>query len=200
MSPPPAFVELELSVTVLPVLFLSSDGSGLAAASRWAARRTCASLVPPSWRACAAPTAAPSTAFPSSSRTLIMLLMSKASAAHPTRTNRKIVIQTMAAPDSDRRWERRDDPCDRRVLMACRFSIGLITTSPRATTELPGARIVEAATGAAVLGPLPLDREGASRRLHRGAGTHRAGDEPPPRAAADGAGGAAGGVLGVRDG
>src|SRR5437763_5260690 len=177
-SPPAALLELCLSLTPLPPwAFLSSEGSGLAAARSRAALRTELAEGLAAVRACAPARAAASTAWPSSWRTLIMLLMSKESEAAASRTRRKTVARTRAAPDSDVRCRLPDDLCVRSVL------IGMPVPSWRPSS--PGAGVVVAAARAAVLGPLAEDGEVAVRRRHHRAAAHRPIDELAPRAAAD---------------
>src|SRR5438876_11575223 len=191
MSPPAALLELRLSLTPLPPwAFLSSEGSGFAAARSWAALRTAFAEGLAAVRACAPARAAGSTAWPSSWRTLIMLLMSKESEAAASRTTRKMVARTRAAPDSDLRCRLPDDLCARSVL------IGMPVPSWRPSS--PGAGVVVAAARAAVLGPLAEDGEVAVRRRHHRAAAHRPIDELAPRAAAD-VGGAARRALRVRE-
>src|SRR5438552_2904415 len=177
MSPPAALLELGLRLTPLPPLFLSSEGSGFAAARSWAALRTALAEGLAAVRACAPARAPASTAWPSSWRTLIMLLMSKESEAAASRTTRKTVARTRAAPDSDARCRLPDDLCARSVL------IGMPVPSWRPSS--PGAGVVVAAARAAVLGPLAEDREVAVRRRHHRAAAHRPIGELAPRAAAD---------------
>src|SRR6059058_5606953 len=177
MSPPAALLELGLRLTPLPPLFLSSEGSGFAAARSWAALRTAFAEGLAAVRACAPARAPASTAWPSSWRTLIMLLMSKESEAAASRTTRKTVARKTAAPDSDVRCRLPDDLCVRSVL------IGMPVSSWRPSS--PGAGVVVAAARAAVLGPLAEDREVAVRRRHHRAAAHRPIDELAPRAAAD---------------
>src|SRR5205823_5548351 len=155
MSPPAALLELGLRLTPLPPLFLSSEGSGFAAARSWAALRTELAEGFLAVRACAPARAPASTAWPSSWRTLIMLLMSKESEAAASRTRRKTVARTRAAPDSCRLP---DDLCVLSVL------IGMPVPSWRPSS--PGAGVVVAAARAAVLGPLAEDGEVAVRRRH----------------------------------
>src|SRR5213594_4893734 len=177
MSPPAALLELGLRLTPLPPLFLSSEGSGFAAARSRAALRTELAEGLAAVRACAPARAPASTAWPSSWRTLIMLLMSKESEAAASRTTRKTVARTRAAPDSDLRCRLPDDLCARNVL------IGMPVSSWRPSS--PGAGIVVAAARAAVLGPLAEDGEVAVRRRHHRAAAHRPVDELAPRAAED---------------
>src|SRR5437870_3987792 len=191
MSPPAALLELGVSLTPLPPwAFLSSEGSGFAAARSWAALRTELAEGLAAVRACAPARAAASTEWLSSWRTLIMLLMSKESEAAANRTTRKTVARTTAAPDSDVRCRLPDDLCVRSVL------IGMPVSSWR--PSLPGAGVVVAAARAAVLGPLAEDREVAVRRRHHRAAAHRSIDKLAPRAAED-VRGAARRLLRVRE-